>query len=114
MGSPQGPCLDALLRPKRFVTPGICGVITNNSAETTARTAGNLGHDTCVIPDATATFDKTDFVGQHRSAEAVRALSLANRPGARAAIVSTGEMLERPRNREPPRHPADGARRQGS
>jgi len=57
--------------------------------------AGNLGYDTYVVSDATATFDKTDFFGQRRSAEDVHALSLANLQGEYAAVISTAEALER-------------------
>ena len=73
----------------------ICGVITNNSVEATARMAGNLGYETYVVSDATATFDKVDFFGQLRSAEEVHALSLAHLQGEYASVVSTTEVLER-------------------
>jgi len=79
----------------RIFTLVICGVITNNSVEATARMAGNLGYETYVVSDATATFDKVDFFGQLRSAEEVHALSLANLQGEYASVVSTTEVLER-------------------
>src|SRR5690242_10172760 len=46
-----------------IATVVIAGVITNNSIEATARMAGNLGFDTCVVSDATATFGKRDYDG---------------------------------------------------
>lgn len=55
--------------------------------------AGNLGYQTYVVSDATATFDKVDFDGQLRSAEEVHALLLANLQGEYATIVSSAELL---------------------
>jgi nicotinamidase-related amidase len=87
--------LDVLLRQARIFSVVICGVITNNSVEATARVAGNLGYETYVVSDATATFDKVDFSGGLRSAEDVHALSLANLQGEYATVVSTAEVLAR-------------------
>jgi hypothetical protein len=47
----------------------------------TARIAGNLGFDTYVVSDAAATFDKVDLIGNLRTAEEIRTLSLANLRG---------------------------------
>lgn len=90
-----GTGLEALLRQTDTRTLVICGVITNNSVEATARMAGNLGYQTYVVSDATATFDKVDFLGQLRFAEDVHALSLANLQGEYATVLSTSELLER-------------------
>jgi nicotinamidase-related amidase len=86
--------LSMVLRQERIFTLVLCGFITNNSVEATARMAGNLGYETFVVSDATATFDKVDFAGQLRSAEEVHALSLANLQGEYASVVSTAELLE--------------------
>jgi nicotinamidase-related amidase len=85
--------LEVLLRQARIFILVICGLITNNSVEATARMAGNLGYETYVVSDATATFDKVDFCGRLRSAEEVHALSLANLHGEYATVVSTAELL---------------------
>lgn len=87
--------LEVFLRRERIFTLVICGVITNNSVEATARMAGNLGYEAYVVSDATATFDKVDFFGQRRAAEEVHALSLANLQGEYAAVISTAEVLKR-------------------
>jgi len=71
----------------------ICGVITNNSVEATARMAGDLGYETYVVADATATFDMSDFDGNRRSAEEVHAMSLANLSGEYATIVSASQII---------------------
>ena len=85
--------LDMLLRRKRLFTLVICGVITNNSVEATARMAGNLGYATYVVADATATFDKVDFNGELQPAEVVHAMSLANLQGEYATVLSTSAIL---------------------
>jgi nicotinamidase-related amidase len=74
----------------------ITGVITNNSVEATARMAGNLGFDTCIVSDATATFGKRDYDGRWRTAGEVHAMSLANLDGEYARIVTTEEVLQWP------------------
>jgi nicotinamidase-related amidase len=73
----------------------ITGVITNNSVEATARMAGNLGFDTFVVSDATATFGRHDFNGQWRTSGEVHAMSLANLAGEYATVLSTQQALAR-------------------
>lgn len=71
----------------------IVGVATNNSVESTARTAGNLGFDTWVAEDACFTFDKADYFGHVRSAGEVHAMSLGNLHGEYATVVSVKQIL---------------------
>lgn len=85
--------LTTLLRSRGIFTLVICGVITNNSVEATARMAGNLGYETYVIFDATAAFDKVDFAGKHHDADEVQAMSLANLQGEYATVLLTDEIL---------------------
>jgi len=86
--------LETMLRHGSITTLIICGVITNNSVEATARMAGDLGYETYVVSDATATFDKVDYYGNHRTAEEVHAMSLANLQGEYAMVASTVEVLK--------------------
>ena len=58
--------------------------------------AGNLGFDTYVVRDATATFGRRDYDGRWRTAEEVHAMSLANLDGEYARIVTTEEVLRWP------------------
>ena len=88
-----GTDLDGLLKAQDIRSVVICGVITNNSVETTARMAGNLGYETYVVSDATATFDKKDFDGRLRTAQEVHAMSLANLHGEYATVLSATELL---------------------
>ena len=71
----------------------IVGVITNNSVEATARSAGNLGFDAIVASDAAFTFDMRDLSGRLWPAEDVHALSLANIAMDYAAVRTTGEIV---------------------
>lgn len=73
----------------------IVGVVTNNSVEATARTAGNLGFSAWVPADAAYTFDMIDFYGHPRSAEDVHAMSLANLHGEYATVTTTSDILQR-------------------
>ncbi len=82
-----------LLRSAAIGTVVVTGVITNNSVEATARTAGNLGFATCVVSDATATFARRDHAGRLRTADEVHAMSLANLDGEYARIQTTAEVL---------------------
>jgi len=71
----------------------VVGVATNNSVESSVRTAGNLGYKVTVIADACFAFDKVDFDGKMRSAQQVHAMSLANLNGEYAAVVDASEFL---------------------
>lgn len=89
-----GTGLERLLREAGIEQVVIVGVATNNSVESTARTAGNLGFDTWVVEDACFTFDKADYVGVGRSAEEVHAMSLGNLQGEYATVVSSLQILD--------------------
>lgn len=71
----------------------IAGVVTNNSVESTARSAGNLGFSTQVVGDACYTFDQVDLNGRHWPAEAVHALSLSNLAMDYATIIEHTALL---------------------
>lgn len=72
----------------------IVGVSTNNSVESTARTAGNLGFATYVVSDGTYAYTKTDFNGVQRSAEDVHAMALANLDGEYAKVIHSVQALD--------------------
>lgn len=85
--------LEAKLREAGIEQLIIVGVATNNSVESTARTAGNLGFDAWVAEDACFTFDKADYFGTLRSAQEVHAMSLGNLHGEYATVVSSAGIL---------------------
>ncbi len=89
-----GTRLEEMLRSLSVVQVVIAGVITNNSVEATARMSGNLGFQTIVASDATATFGRHDFAGRWRTAEEVYAMSLANLDGEYATVLGTREILD--------------------
>ncbi len=80
--------LERWLRVRDIKAVAIIGVSTNNSVESTARTAGNLGFETYVASDATFAFAKADYNGVMRSAEDVHAMALANLDGEYAKVVT--------------------------
>ena len=86
-----GPYLD----DKEIHTLVVIGVATNNSVDATVRMAGNLGYETFLVADATATADKTDLAGRIWRAEEIQALTLANLNGEYATVLSTEEILGR-------------------
>ncbi len=86
--------LESLLRGNGIRDVVIAGVITNNSVESTARMAGDLGFRTIVVSDGTFTFGRKDFSGCSRTAGEVHAMSLANLDGEYASIMTTDEVLE--------------------
>jgi nicotinamidase-related amidase len=57
--------------------------------------AGNLGFETFVVSDATATFDKTGADGRKYSAETIHEGSLASLHNEFATVVSTSNIIER-------------------
>ncbi len=88
-----GTDLESRLRRAGISTLVVTGVITNNSVEATVRMAGNLGFDTVVVSDATATFGRTDLRGKNWSADDVHWLALSNMDGEYARVVSTPQLL---------------------
>ena len=85
--------LERWLRVRDIRALVITGTSTNNSVESTARSAGNLGFAARVVHDATFAFDKKDFAGTPRSAAEVHAMSLANLDGEYAEITGTDDAL---------------------
>lgn len=68
-----------------------CGVITNNSVESTVRAAGDLGVKAYLVEDACFTVAKGRW-----SADEVHAMSLANLDGEYCTVVTTEWVLTRP------------------
>lgn len=86
--------LERWLRVRGIERLVIVGVASENSVESTARTAGNLGFHTVVLNDACFTFAKADFDGRPRSAEEVHAMAMANLQGEYATVLNSTELLK--------------------
>ncbi len=89
-----GTDLETRLRENKIDSVVIVGLTTNHCVETSARMAGNLGFNTFVVDDATATFDRTGYDGAHYPAEVVHAVSLASLHGEFATVVKTNDLLK--------------------
>ncbi|HEX4302531.1 MAG TPA: cysteine hydrolase family protein [Rhizomicrobium sp.] len=88
-----GTSLEFDLRQSGIDTLVIVGLTTNHCISTTARMSGNLGFDTYVVSDATATFDRRGLDGRMRRAEDVHMAALSDLNEEFAQIIDTAEVL---------------------
>jgi nicotinamidase-related amidase len=88
-----GTSLERDLRRRGVSTLVIVGLTTNHCVSTTARMAGNLGFETFVVSDATATFDRIGIDGILRDATDVHAAALSDLHGEFATVVESSALL---------------------
>jgi nicotinamidase-related amidase len=89
----NGTGLKAYLKDRGIRELVICGFVTNNSVEATARHAGDLGFDTTVVTDAVACFNKRGIDGSIYDSGLVHQISLSNLAGEYASIKTTDEII---------------------
>lgn len=90
-----GTSLEEDLRRRGLGTLVVTGMQTNYCVSTTVRMAGNLGFETYVVSDATATFDNTGPDGRAWSAQLLHDVALADLHGEFATVVDTRGVLAR-------------------
>jgi nicotinamidase-related amidase len=88
-----GTTLEPDLRADGVGTLVIVGLTTNHCVSTTARMAGNLGFETFVVEDATATFDRVGLDGKMRLASDVHAAALSDLSEEFATVVRTDDVF---------------------
>lgn len=90
-----GTNLEQMLRDAGIKTLVIAGLTTDHCISTSVRMAGNLGFETFVVSDGTATFDKIGTDGQKYSAEIIHEISLVSLHNEFATVVTTSNIIDR-------------------
>ncbi|UAJ10617.1 cysteine hydrolase family protein [Polymorphobacter megasporae] len=90
-----GTTLELDLRAAGIDSLTVVGLTTNHCVSTTVRMAANLGFDTSVVEDATATFDRMALDGRMRPAAEVHAAALSDLLDEFAAITRTADIVRK-------------------
>jgi nicotinamidase-related amidase len=90
-----GTNLKELLDHAKITKLVIAGLTTDHCVSTTTRMAGNLGFDTFLISDATATYNKKGADGKNYAAELIHETALASLNEEFARIVNTEFIKQR-------------------
>lgn len=88
-----GTGLEHWLRENGISTVVLAGLTTDHCVSTTARMAANLGFTTCVVEDATATFERTGPDGRRYPADEVHRVALASLHEEFARVLRTEDAI---------------------
>ncbi len=89
-----GTHLEEILRRNDIKTLVITGLTTDHCVSITTRMAGNLGFDTYVVSDATATFDRVGYDGAQYDAEDIHRLALVSLHQEFAIVTDMQSLLK--------------------
>lgn len=88
-----GTRLDQFLQEQGIHKLVIAGFTTDHCVSTTTRMAGNLGYETVLVSDATATFNRRGLDGVNISANDIHNAHLASLDGEFCMVKTTDEVL---------------------
>lgn len=89
-----GTGLETYLRTAGIERLVVVGLTTNHCVSTTVRMAANLGFETAIVSDATATFDRKTVDGRNRSAQEVHDAALSDLNEEFATVLETAELVD--------------------
>lgn len=95
-----GTDLQSRLENLGITTVVLAGLQTDHCVSTTARMAANLGFNTIILSDATATFDRTSATGEKFSSSLIHEVNLTSLSGEFATVLTTEKLLEQVRKNE--------------
>jgi nicotinamidase-related amidase len=90
-----GTDLEQRLRDEGVETVAIVGLTTDHCVSTTVRMAGNLGFETWLLEDSTATFERCTPDDERISAETMHRTAIASLHEEFADVVETDEAIAR-------------------
>lgn len=90
-----GTSLKEFLDEEEILQVILVGLTTDHCVSSTARMAANLGYQTYVISDATATFDKIGPTNKKHTAEEIHDITLASLHQEFATILETETLLNK-------------------
>jgi len=89
-----GTSLESDLRNDGIERVVVTGATANHCAESTTRSAGNLGFDTIYVADAVWAYDATGPDGTYHAADQIHSVTLANLHGEFATVMKTDDVLK--------------------
>jgi nicotinamidase-related amidase len=95
-----GTDLKERLQQQHIETVVLVGLQTDHCVSTTARMAANLGFNTIVLSDATATFDRISPTGEKFSSQQIHEINLTSLNDEFATVITTQQLLQRVKTNE--------------